>query len=313
MTFPAHSLDAALPLLGFAIAAMTLFGAVAVGYGRSVRVMLALLLALLSFASLLIGLFGMLTYVNAVSERGAIEARLATLRSHVLNVASRLACIERTHDTLEETCAQTLFATPDTLAAATYYTAALYDALSTGVKYRGPRTGQFTEAIESAQRLLERDPYGFVANMLVQRGECSMQRCSLTVALSRPGRVQENIRQKTFERNVELYANTGRARDVAAAGAPAAKATPAVSLSGLTRAPIPDKYTLPSADSIPPVSIMNDERPRVDAITDQPTPVNAQRSPANAAPTRPGSPAPPKQPRRDGGKAPLPAARNPAS
>ena len=106
--------------------------------------------------------------------------------------------------------------------------------------------------------------------------------------LPEPTRVWDNIRQKTFEANLARYAAGWRAPGAAAPGLTAPT-------GGETRAPIPDKYTLPSSSSIPPVSIMNDEPLR-------PAP------PPAVAKDRPASPPPPSQAAAEPPPASAPAA-----
>ena len=248
MEYSHHSL---IVLVGFAVAGLALFGAIAVGpYGRrGVRPALALV----SFAAFVGSAFWLFTYLGMIDQRRAIEARLAELRAQALSPGSALACLERTGAIVETACAQTLFAAPETLAAANAYTAARLDAVTAAVRFTGPRTQQFGDTVQAPQRSLQQDPFGLTANVLVQRG-CTAQSCDAIAVFYEPARVWDNIRQKTFEANVARYAAGWRAPGTAAPNAALTAPT-----GGETRAPIPDKYTLPSASSIPPVSIMNDE------------------------------------------------------
>jgi hypothetical protein len=294
-------------LLGFAVAGLALIGAIAVGpYGRrGVR----MTLALVSFAAFAGSVFGLITYLGAIEQRRAIEARLAELRAQALGPGSTLACLERSGDIVETACAQTLFAAPETLAAASFYTAARLDALTAAVRYTGPHTAQFSETVQALQRSLQHDPFGLTANVLVQRG-CTPQRCDGLAVLYDPARVWDNIRQKTFEANAARYAAGWRSPS-AGITAPAGGAP----TGGETRAPISDKYTLPSSASIPPVSIMNDEPPRSapapapkDRAASQPASEPAPDQPPASAPAalpNPTQPSAPKQRRETPRNAPL--------
>jgi len=292
-----HSL---IVLAGFAVAALALFGAIAVGpYGRrGVRP----LLTLISLAAFAGSAFWLFTYLGMVDQRRAIEARLAELRAQALSPGSAFACLERAGTVVETACAQALFAAPETLAAANAYTAARLDALTAAVQFSGPRTQQFADTIQATQLSLQQDPFGLTANVLVQRG-CTAQGCNAVAVLSDPTRVWDNIRQKTFEANLARYAAGWRAPGAAAPG-------PTAATGGETRAPISDKYTLPSASSIPPVSIMNDEplRPATppavakDRPASSPAPqAEAEPAPASAPAALPRAkqPAAPKQQRRE--------------
>jgi hypothetical protein len=290
-----HSL---IVLAGFTVAALALFGAIAVGpYGRrGVRPVLTLI-SLAAFAG---SGFWLFTYLGMVDQRRAIEARLAELRAQALSPGSALACLERTGAIVETACAQALFAAPETLAAANAYTAARLDAVTAAVQFSGPRTPQFGETVQATQQSLQQDPFGLTAHVLMQRG-CTAQGCNAIAVLPEPTRVWDNIRQKTFEANLARYAAGWRAPGAAAPGLTAPT-------GGETRAPIPDKYTLPSSSSIPPVSIMNDEplRPAPPPAVAKDRPASPPPSQAAAEPAPASAPAalprpkqPPKQQRRE--------------
>jgi hypothetical protein len=275
LEFSYHSL---ILLVGFAVAGLALFAAIAVGpYGRrGVRVTLAML----SFIALLGSVGFLMFYLGWIDQRRAIETRLAELRAQALSAGSTLACLERTGEMVEGACAQALFAAPETLAAANVYTSTRLDMLMAAARYAGPRSAQFDDAIMAVRRSLQQDPFGLTANILMRREGCTAERCEALALFSDPTRLMDNIRQKVFDAHVARHAANWRAP-----GAPAPAATTAAPatapMSGETRAPIPDKYTLPSSASIPPVSIMNEEPARPPA----PPPARERvTAPASAAP-----------------------------
>ena len=90
--------------------------------------------------------------------------------------------------------------------------------------------------------------------------------------------MRENIRRKAFDTNVARYA--GGWRSPAAASADGSASAPASGASGV---PVPEKYTFPSASSIPPVSIMNDE-PAERAPPPAAAPKDRSAQPAASAP-----------------------------
>lgn len=246
-------------LLGFAVAALTLFGAIAVGpYGRRG---LRMMLAMVSVAAFLGSAFWLTIYLGFIEQRRSIETRLSELRAQALSAGSPLACLERTGDIVEAACARKLFATPDTLAAASFYTAARFDLLTAAVRYAGPRTPQFDDVIDALKVSLQQDPFGLTANTLMLRSGCTADRCDPMAIFHDPVRLSNNIRQRVFDANVARHAGGWRAAlPDAASPPPATSAIPPSAVSGSeARAPIPEKYTLPSAASIPPVSIMNEE------------------------------------------------------
>jgi hypothetical protein len=293
-----YSYHSLILLVGFAVAGLALVGAVAVGpYGRrGARMMLAML----SFAAFLGSAFWLMTYLGFLDQRRAIETRLAELRAQALGAGSTLACLERTGDIVETACAQTLFAAPETLAAANFYTANRLDLLMAAARYSGPRSAQFDDAVAALQRSLQQDPFGLTANTLVLREGCTADRCDPLVLFPNPARLHENIRQKTFEANAARYAGGWRAPTAgpapAAPGAAPLATGPGIiaPTGGETRAPIPDRYSLPSSASIPPVSIMSDEpvRPAPAPPRDRAAPPAAAAPDQPPAATQPAAPPP---------------------
>ncbi len=291
MEYSQHSL---ILLLGLAVAGLTLIGAIAVGpYARRG---LRPSLALTSFAAFLATGFWLVSYLNLLEQRRAIEARLGELRAQALAAGSTLACLERTGEVVDTACAQILFAAPESLAAANVYTAARFDLLTVAARYAGPRTAQFDDSIAALRRSLQQDPFGLTANLLVVREKCTAERCGALALFDQPARVRENIRAKTFDGHVARHAASWRTP-----GAPAGPASTAIApTGGETRAPIPDKYTLPSAASIPPVSIMNEEpesakraakdRPPAPAAAEQPAPPAQKQAPPRRESSRPNAP-----------------------
>ncbi len=331
MEFSFHSLTL---LFGFVVAGLSMAGAIAVGpFGwRGARIGLAMI----SIAAFLVSVFWSLSYIGYLDQRRAIEARLAELRAYALASGSALACLERGGEVLEAACADTLFQTPAMLAAANFYTASRLDVLRAADRYGGPRSQTFEESIAALKRSLEQDPFGLTAHVLTTREGCTANTCEAVALFHDPARLWVNIREKTFDAALARHAVAWRtgvpaAPPVAAApGAVASTATasvpptpvlPTLTPTGETRAPIPDKYTLPSSASIPPVSIMSDEPARPAAPARSDTKGEPKERPA-AAPQPPpdGDPAPAaasKQqqapaPRREAPR-PAPAANAPLS
>lgn len=310
---------------GVAVAGLAAFGAIAVGpYGRrGVR----LTLVFLSFVALLGSALWLVAYFGWIEQRHAIEARLSELRAQALSASSTLACLEGAGGTVETACEHAVFATPESLAAADLYTTTRVDLLASAARYSGPRTPQFDEAVSALQRSLEQDPFGLTANTLVRRTGCTAARCDALAMFADQTRVRENVRQKTYEAIVGRHSANWRASaPVAAAPAPSAPALVTAPSGTETRgAPIPDKYTLPSSASIPPISIMQDEperRPSAPANAKEQQggpPPPAQSEPAASAPAALSPAVPPparqKQPaaRRETTRPGAPLAINPGA
>ncbi len=233
-----------------------------------------------------------------VEQRRAIEERIVALRSQAM-ASGPLACLERGAESLQASCAQSLFASPGAISSAGIYTASRLDAMRAARHYSGPRTPQFDDVVVALERSLQEDPFGLAADILVRREGCTAQRCEALSLFADPARLADNIRNKTFDANVARYTAAWSAPQPAApqtAGSSAPVSAPASTItpSGLTRAPIPDKYELPSAASIPPVSIMTEEPPQratlAPAAETATPPVQAETPPAaqkKSAPRRP--------------------------
>jgi hypothetical protein len=256
---------------GFAVAALAFVIALAVGpYGRrGVRSTFASI-ALIAFVG---SVAWLVVYLGMIQQRRAIEERIAALRTQAV-ASGTLACLERATEALQASCAQSLFASPGVISSAGIYIASRLDAMKAARRYSGPRTPQFDDLVAALGRSLQEDPFGLAADILVRREGCTAERCEAFSLFTDPARLADNIRNKTFDANVARYTAAWGAPQP---GAPqSAMPAPAITPSGETRAPIPDKYQLPSAASIPPVSIMTDEPPRA--------------APAPAAKDRPAAP-----------------------
>jgi hypothetical protein len=272
-------------LLSIAVAGLALFGAIAVGpYGRRG---LRTGLAGVAFVAFLGSVFWLVTYLSFIEERRSIEGRLSELRGQALRAGSTLACLEHTGASVETACAQTLFGAPESLAAAHLYMGARLDLLTAARRYTGPRTAEFDIAVAALQRSLEQDPFGLTSRTLVLRQGCTAQRCDALAAFQDTERLRNNIRQDTFATNVARYAGVWQTPVATTSSAPfAAPPAPALAPASETKAPIPEKYTFPSASSIPPVSIMDDEpteRPAAAPAPGKDRTVSQQTAPAAAA------------------------------
>jgi hypothetical protein len=253
----------------------------------------AALLVLLLFAALFRGGFGALVRLafvalavaagwflyNWMQERDRIEARREidrrvdelTVRALASNAA--LGCLEPgLGDAVDNACEKELFASPETIGAATALVAARWSLLGRAVEH-AKRDPGYEARLDGLRRSLQADRYGFLAQVLTAREGCTASRCDGLERLSDPTRVRANLAERTFEslvaRNAVAWANRSHGPTTAAVPSP--------------------NVTFPSASSIPPVSIMNTE-PGASPPAAAPTP--PRRPPPKAA--RPAAkPAPP--------------------
>jgi len=231
--------------------------------------------SLVRIAFLALAMVGAWMVFNWVQDRDRIEARrvldqrIDELTVRALAPGSMLGCLEPgLGDAVDSSCEKELFASPETIGAATALVAARWSLLARAAEH-AKRDPGYDARIDGLRRTLQADRYGFLAQVLSTREGCSASRCEGLDRLSDPTRVRANLAERTFEslvaRNAVAWAN--RVHMPATAAAPVATPNPNV--------------TFPSASSIPPVSIMNTES-------------GVGGTPAAAAPTPPRRPPPPK-------------------
>ena len=240
----------------------------------------------------------------AASQHGkaaqVLEERFAELRSRAFASGSVLGCLEgEVGEAVLPGCEAALFASPPALASANAYSAERLAWLAEAVKVREPRPPGLQAAIRQAQSAFEQDRFGVVANMLAEQKGCTAERCEAFALLADPSRVRDNLRDGVFRST--LARHQAPAKTDTAVGSPPTPATAAAlsvtpanaetAPSAPVAKPIPPQYSLPSADSIPRVSIMTEEptRPSMQAAaeppTERPTPAKPPAA-AKAAPKR---------------------------
>jgi hypothetical protein len=233
-----------------------------------------------------------------VGERRELQARLGALEAAAWSPGSALACLGEAHDDqLADACERALFATPQSVNAAVSFTAArlalLQDADALAAT---PSSAVVVDALRAA---LEQDRYGFTAYALKQRYACTVERCKPIGLLRQTEQVRANLHDGLFERKLAQHKNAWLEKAAPAeAETPPPPPAPQASASAPPFAPVPPNFTLPSSDSIPPVSIMNPEP----GTSSGPSPREAATAPA----TPPVPPARSAAP-RSRGAAPAPA------
>lgn len=218
---------------------------------------------------------------DRVTERRALEQRLLALDLPTLAPGSPLACLDAGNaEPMGPACERTLFQSPESVNAASVLTAQRIAALSEATTVAARQDASFDHALDDLRTRLEQDRYGLVALVLLGKG-CTAERCDQFRLLRDPARVRTNMRERTFETILARHAPNWPDRPNVAASGNAAAAGGMT--SGIVATPVSPRYTLPSAASIPPVSIMANE----------PAPAPAAAPPAEtAAPTPP----PPRRP-----------------
>lgn len=234
------------------------------------------------------------------AERRALELHANALTARAAMPGSPLACLDAMMgDVVEAACARSLFATPESAAAAVSHAAAqlaLFGAVS-NVVARG--NSGMEPLLASLRRAVEGDRYGLIAHVLATRDGCVAERCPALSAMHDAQRVNANLSQHTYDKYITRHSASWPASAAFAGVAPVSNpdavgttqpAPGAASGQVVARPPGPGVF-FPSSDTIPAVSIMGAEPPAAGA---EPTGVAAPT--ARTPPRRPAQAAPqPKQ------------------
>jgi hypothetical protein len=255
------ALDAmSLPVLDLAAGTVTLslwaaggvllvFLAVALSRGALGRLMASVAVVGLVGVAVAAG-FTLITRSDRAEERRALDRRLDELTERAIAPGSALACLDSgIGEAVEGACEKAVFASAETVAAATTLVSARLTLLGDALEFATRVDPNYEKVLADLRRAIEVDRFGFVAQVLAARDGCTPAKCDALQWFHEPNRIRANLNDRTFDgmvaRNASNWANRSRAgTPVAAAPAPAAP---------------PTGMTFPSAASIPPVSIMNNE------------------------------------------------------
>jgi hypothetical protein len=247
--------------------------------------------------------FERVTWRERADERRALEARMIELTGRSLIPGSPLACLDAAAgESIENACERAVFATPESAAAAVSYTAARISLLSDAMDFSNRGDGTYEIAVVGLRRAIEVDRFGLTAQVLAMRDGCTDEKCDALALLRDPSRVIANLRDKTFEQYVGRHVGEWMSRTPNAPGVAGAPFTPRAATSRAT-------INFPSAASIPPVSIMNNEPGMTGQSGMDPEPrAPAGRRAGAAPPARPAGAAASAEPAATGGT-PAPSAR----
>ena len=231
------------------------------------------------------------------AERRALAQRSAELTAQTLAPGSTLACLDgAAGEAVEGACEKTVFAGPQSTAAAVAYMAARLTLLADGLAFARHGDADFPAALAGLRRAIELDRFGIAAHVLAVRDGCTAERCAAFALLGDADVIKSNLKAQVFNQYVSRYAvdwNKFAATVDKLAPAPLASVLESTAPS---KTPLGSKYSFPSAASIPPVSIMNAEpmlpKQATDAQAAQPPapPAGPGNAPAPAAPKRPQPP-----------------------
>jgi hypothetical protein len=234
---------------------------------------------------------------DRAEERRALDQRAADLVGRAISPGSAIACLEAVSgDAVEGGCERAVFASPETLAAATTYVSERLALLFDAHDFATRRDTNYETTIASLRRMIAADRFGIASQVLAARDGCTAENCDGFNLVYDDKRLRTTLRERTFDQLVARYAMNWPSR----APRPVASTTP-------NGTPSTSNLQFPSAQSIPPVSIMNNEPPATPqnsapaAATPAPTATaetkgptkRAPRPPANTAANGTNTPAPP--------------------
>lgn len=245
------------------------------------------------------------------ADRRALVQRHIDLTVGAVTPGSPLSCLDAgAGETIDTACEARVFADPRSAAAAVAYIGARLALLEEAASTQPSAL----KAMAASRRAIELDRYGIAAQVLATRDGCTAERCAAFAYLADTTVLKANMKAQAFNQYVSRHAaawnaspaSPGEPAPAAVSAAPqAAVPVQSVAAAGPPVAqPIPDKYTLPSAASIPPVSIMNTEPALPKAVAEaQAAQFKSDGRPADAKPpeARPEPkadevPMPPKRP-----------------
>ncbi|ABA04965.1 conserved hypothetical protein [Nitrobacter winogradskyi Nb-255] len=184
----------------------------------------------------------------------SLDSKNQSVRTNIAIPA--LSCIDGlAGEVVESACEKALFGTPDAVAAAVSYVASEINRLRSFGAAAADGSIVAPE-LEVLRRTIERDRYGLVAHVLVARDHCQPSDCAAFQSLTDHGRIAANMKEQLYENLVVRYASSWNAPAVAQAAAPGTPPVPALASEPTGN---PTTMDFPTAESIPPVSIMTPE------------------------------------------------------
>jgi hypothetical protein len=248
------------------------------------------------------------------TERRALIARNAEVTNQALAPGSALACLEtEAGSSVAKACEVGVFATPQALSAAVAFVGERLKLIE-AAQALAPGQRDFFAA---ERRAIERDRFGIAAHVLARTYGCTAEKCAVFALLNDTGTLKadlaaqpfatlvaryEGIWDKPVDERVPVATLPGAPAEVKAQTAlpavavapPAAEALAKAEPSANAPHPLDKKWKLPSADSIPAVSIMTPE-PKLPKGEAPPEPKQAEQKAAEQKPEAP-APLPPKRP-----------------
>ncbi len=144
---------------------------------------------------------------DRADERRALDQRAADLVGRAIAPGSSIACLEATNtETVEGACERAVFASPETVAAASAYVAARLTLLADAHEHTSRRDQAYESSIAGLRRTIAADRYGLASQVLATRDGCTADTCDAFGLVYDDKRLRANLRDRLFDVTVARYA-----------------------------------------------------------------------------------------------------------
>ena len=219
---------------------------------------------------------------DRADERRSLDSRATELVGRAIAPGSAIACLEAANtETVEGSCERAVFASPETVAAATAYIGARLSLLADAHEFQARRDQTYETQLGSLRRTIAADRYGLASQVLAARDGCTADACEAFSFVYDDKKLRANMRDRLFDITIARYAANWPTRT-----RPIASTTPSSPVTSSTPITPPGpNVQFPSSQSIPPVSIMTAEPPPAPSAQPQSQAGAADASPpTNSAP-----------------------------
>jgi hypothetical protein len=222
---------------------------------------------------------------DRADERRALDSRATELIARAIAPGSAIACLEAANtETVEGSCERAVFASPETVAAATAYIGARLSLLADAHEFQARRDQAYETQLGSLRRTIAADRYGLASQVLAARDGCTADACEAFSFVYDDKKLRANMRDRLFDITIARYAANWPTRTRPIASSSSGPITSSSSSTPIT--PPGPNVQFPSSQSIPPVSIMTAEPPPAPSA-----PPQSQAGAADAPPPTNSAPA----------------------
>jgi hypothetical protein len=236
---------------------------------------------------------------DRLAERHVLDQRGADLLGRAIAPGSVVACLEATNtETVEGSCERSVFATPESVAAASAYMSARISLLADAHEYTAKRDQSYEAQIAGLRRTVAADRFGLASQVLAVRDGCTADACDAFGFVYDDKKLRANLRDRTFDVTLARYAQNWPVR----ASRPLASSGPPANNNAFGP---PPAQAFPSAQPGPSAS--NEPAPNLFAAPPQASdsPPPTQSAPASATKRAPPPPPAAKKAAAPSSSAPL--------